>query len=773
MIKTVNERVVNLLFIECMFACAAVEMQSFFTRPSDDQDQSYFTRIAKSVSKKVEVKKHDDSRKGRGLFATMNIHKGETILIEKPLISMQDSDNKRDALVCSHCLKHAGRLEDQLYWYLLNHTTDDDPLDQQLRSQFEAKAVYLPRFGTLEECELIYCDCGAVYCSEQCKMEAHDTYHNLLCSENPFQSLLDSLMYLTHVSRDDIVVNQEALNTFEDFCEQTNPNFNLIAKAICKMLTQLDHSSESKASSISSQNLELVWEPYWHAWRPLWWNCMTLSDASDSEKEAFQTTLKELTNDASNLLKEAIRVSMECPLFDPEFIGSLMGMISQNNISIELWSPLDAYIDQLNSADDSITDKLWSAYPKLKETIVEAAQYSVQGSGYYPIACCANHSCTPNAHSQKEDSISNNHVLILEATRDIQAGEEITISYIDEEADYEDRLLALNDYGFQCTCPKCSDVGLAFGLVIMAAASTVIGAAFALCTRMADPRTMAAALGGSTGVMIYVSFVEIFLVKSVDGFTDAGYSDDLSMTYSTLLFFAGIVFTAVLNSTVNVVLHRSYHDNDTTSHPIVTDVKTNSTGAIHEERNTVDLELSETQHDIETPCPEHESHKVQDPPIHDPIHDVYHLKKVGLMSALAVGLHNFPEGLATFVGTLADPTAGVAIAVATALHNFPEGVVIAMPLYYASKSRVKAIFWASVCGIFEFIGGVFGWLILSNLGDLAYAIMFAIVAGMMVYISIRDLIPTAFRFDPEDKLVTISVLIGMAVMATSLLMFTI
>ena len=142
------------------------------------------------------------------------------------------------------------------------------------------------------------------------------------------------------------------------------------------------------------------------------------------------------------------------------------------------------------------------------------------------------------------------------------------------------------------------------------------------------------------------------------------------------------------------------------------------------------------------------------------------------MSGVAIALHNFPEGLATFVGTLADPTAGIAIAVAIALHNIPEGVVVAMPVYYATKSRIRGFFWAFLSGVSEPIGAIFGWLVLSNMGDLAYAIMFAVVAGMMVYISIQELIPTALQFDVGDRYVTASVFIGMAVMAASLLLFS-
>ena len=127
--------------------------------------------------------------------------------------------------------------------------------------------------------------------------------------------------------------------------------------------------------------------------------------------------------------------------------------------------------------------------------------------------------------------------------------------------------------------------------------------------------------------------------------------------------------------------------------------------------------------------------------------------------------------MATFVGTLADLTAGVAIAVAIALHNIPEGVVVAMPIYYATKSRFKGFMWALLSGVSEPIGAFSGWIVLSSLGDLAYAVMFGIVAGMMVYISVRELIPMALNFDRSDKYVTVSIFFGMAVMAASLLLF--
>lgn len=98
---------------------------------------------------------------------------------------------------------------------------------------------------------------------------------------------------------------------------------------------------------------------------------------------------------------------------------------------------------------------------------------------------------------------------------------------------------------------------------------------------------------------------------------------------------------------------------------------------------------------------------------------------------------------------------------------------MAMPVYYSTGSRIKGFFWAFMSGVSEPIGGLFGWVVLSNMGDLTYAVMFAIVAGMMIYISINELLPTALAYDPENHYVTKSVFLGMAVMAGSLLMFTI
>jgi ZIP family zinc transporter len=146
------------------------------------------------------------------------------------------------------------------------------------------------------------------------------------------------------------------------------------------------------------------------------------------------------------------------------------------------------------------------------------------------------------------------------------------------------------------------------------------------------------------------------------------------------------------------------------------------------------------------------------------------LKRMGALTGLAIGIHNVPEGLATFVATLASPAFGGALAIAIALHNIPEGVCVAMPVYYATGSRVRGFLWAFLSGISEPLGALLGWLILRDVfGPLLYGVSFGAIAGMMVYISLKELLPTALRFDKKSGLIVPVFLgLGMVVMAISL-----
>lgn len=151
-----------------------------------------------------------------------------------------------------------------------------------------------------------------------------------------------------------------------------------------------------------------------------------------------------------------------------------------------------------------------------------------------------------------------------------------------------------------------------------------------------------------------------------------------------------------------------------------------------------------------------------------------HLIHVSIITALAIALHNFPEGLITFVSTLVDPKFGFSIAVAVAFHNIPEGVSVALPIYFATGSKWKGIFWAFLSGLSEPLGGLIGYAIIHNMfGSNVFGVLFGVTAGIMVYISFKELLPTARSKDIDDKYCSILVFCGFLFMDISLILFDI
>lgn len=326
------------------------------------------------------------------------------------------------------------------------------------------------------------------------------------------------------------------------------------------------------------------------------------------------------------------------------------------------------------------------------------------------------------------------------------------------------------------------NVGLAFVFVFAAGLATTVGSTFVFCTSLADQRLLAAALGCSAGVMLYVSFGKIFMSKAVGAFEDAGYSHDEALRYSTFCFFGGITITTLLDKIVHFIADCSGHSLDHYKAPTNLsnphDSLTLHPNPLHgaELREMKPASSKEQLLKISAKNAEEDQNRREK-------HEVKHqselhktgpeLHKMGLLTGLAIALYNFPEGLATFVATLADINVGAAVALAIALHNILEGVCVAMPIYYATGSRWKGVWWSVASSISEPLGGLMGYLVLygDNMSDLAYGSLFGVAGGMMVYISVVELIPTALKYDPDDKYVTNSVLVGMGLMGASLLLF--
>lgn len=265
-----------------------------------------------------------------------------------------------------------------------------------------------------------------------------------------------------------------------------------------------------------------------------------------------------------------------------------------------------------------------------------------------------------------------------------------------------------------------SRVLFAFGLTLFAGLSTGIGSALSLLTQKTNARFLSLALGFSAGVMIYVSFVEIFAKAKASLIIALG---EKPGTWATVGgFFLGILLIAIIDKLI------PHNENP---HEI---------------------------HTVEEMDGKSESHKSN-------------LMRMGLFTALAIGIHNFPEGLATFTATLKDPSLGVPIAIAIAIHNIPEGIAVAVPIFYATGSRKKAFKLSFLSGLSEPVGALIGYLLLSRFfNDVLFGIIFASVAGIMVYISLDELLPSAREYG-EHHLAIYGLLTGMAVMALSLLLF--
>ena len=265
----------------------------------------------------------------------------------------------------------------------------------------------------------------------------------------------------------------------------------------------------------------------------------------------------------------------------------------------------------------------------------------------------------------------------------------------------------------------------AFLLTLFAGLSTVLGAFIAFWGGAKNTKFLSVGLGFSAGVMIYVSFVEI-LVKSQDAFT-MKYGEILGEILGLVAFFIGIA--------ISFIIDQSIPDNINPHH-------------------TIDVENTIDKDDIQTL----QKHRAP-------------LSRVGLFTAIAIALHNFPEGFATFISSLDNMTTGIAIAMAIAIHNIPEGLAVALPVYHSTGNRKKAFLYALYSGLAEPVGAVIGFLILAPMmGDLTLGITFGVVAGIMVYISFDELLPAA-RVYGNDHTTIFGLVIGMLIMAVSLILF--
>ncbi|EML8147385.1 zinc transporter ZupT [Campylobacter jejuni] len=277
---------------------------------------------------------------------------------------------------------------------------------------------------------------------------------------------------------------------------------------------------------------------------------------------------------------------------------------------------------------------------------------------------------------------------------------------------------------------------IAMLLTLFAGFSTAIGSIIAFFSRKDDLRVLSLGLGFSAGVMIYISFMEILptALKDFKNHYDSHWAELLGLA----CFFGGILISLLIDKLI---------PEDVNPHEPKKDLS--------------ELKIC--------PLPQ----KGQNPPKFHPgekLHQINTktLKRTGIFTALAIAIHNFPEGFATFISSLDNLTLGIAIAIAVAIHNIPEGLAVSLPIYHATGDKKKAFIYSALSGFAEPLGAFVGALILLPfIGDLTLAISFAVIAGIMVFISLDELLPAAKTYDKaHDSLY--GLITGMAIMALSL-----
>lgn len=288
---------------------------------------------------------------------------------------------------------------------------------------------------------------------------------------------------------------------------------------------------------------------------------------------------------------------------------------------------------------------------------------------------------------------------------------------------------------------------IAFVLTLIAGLSTGIGAVLAFFTKRTNFRLLSVCTGLSAGVMLYVSFMEL-LPSGIHELIEGGAGERPASLWALLAFFGGILLIFLIDRLV----------------PEAENPHETHAQAEYAELRDANVETPpEAQHHVEE-TQRHQKNK---------------LFRMGVFTALAIIIHNFPEGLATFLTAFEKPHLGLAIALAVALHNIPEGISVSVPIYYATGSRMKAFMWSCLSGLAEPIGAFVLWAVLALIYQnpvftpplFLLGLTSSAVAGIMVFISLDELLPTSRAYGKgHDSLY--GLVAGMAIMALSLVFLT-
>ena len=265
-------------------------------------------------------------------------------------------------------------------------------------------------------------------------------------------------------------------------------------------------------------------------------------------------------------------------------------------------------------------------------------------------------------------------------------------------------------------------------LALFAGLATTIGCIISFFVREPSPKFISLIMGFSAGVMILVSFLELLQ----EGINSNG------LIYGLLFFFIGMLVMLLIDVTIT-----------------------------HEYQFEDSIEIFTNKK--ECADPNHYHHYRRRDHNNKEINNV-NLEKTSMLVFFGIFIHNIPEGMVTFIGTVKNVELGIILAIAIALHNIPEGISVSVPIYACTNDRKKAFFWSFLSGISEFFGALLiGLILYPFINDFILGAMLAIVAGIMIYISLDELLPVSHSIGKEHISI-LGLIAGMFVMAVSLIL---
>jgi len=357
----------------------------------------------------------------KGVYACTRFEIGDQVFRECPLVAMQHSDSARTMMNCHECLGFVGTsIDDQLVHYMKQMEIQEQA-GGRLNKEVERDGVVL-----CPECEQVW------YCSEACRDASWKRHHSLMCPG------------LSHDGK-------EWWDSFYEHASSTNEIFILAGKAMSIVL--LDAYSKLEHMSPMESLLD-AWRPFKMGYKKKWWDSVALpGDVDPQEEEQFRADLKELANDSFTLYSHAVElghpnVYSTCIEFiHLDIWGSLIGMFELNNLSILGAGPCNIF---------PCDDEHIKAILQDDEAVEEFMDAIVEGTGFYRVHSCMNHSCEPNCRVMLPETRAEYNTAIIQAIRPIDPGTELTVSYIEEDEPYDVRQEQLRDYGFECMCSKCT-----------------------------------------------------------------------------------------------------------------------------------------------------------------------------------------------------------------------------------------------------------------------------------------------------------------------------